>query len=59
YSAMYDTPLEELGQDAVQATIGGWWEWGEQSRLDFAISEDLHVSTAPDVVVHLGLRWNW
>jgi hypothetical protein len=59
YSAMYDTPLEELGQDAVQATIGGWWEWGEQSRLDFAINEDLHVSTAPDVVLHLGLRWNW
>jgi hypothetical protein len=25
-SAAYDTELEELGQHAVQATIGGWWE---------------------------------
>jgi hypothetical protein len=59
YSAMYDTPLEELGQHAVQATIGGWWDAGTHTRADFAINEDLHVSTAPDVVVHLGLRWQW
>lgn len=59
HSAMYDTPLEELGQDAVLATIGGWWEAGQRIRLDFAVSEDLHVSTAPDVVLHLALRWQW
>jgi hypothetical protein len=59
YSAMYDTALEELGQNAAQATIGGWWDLGERGRLDFAINEDLHVSTAPDVVVHVGLRWSW
>jgi hypothetical protein len=59
YSAMYDTALEELGQHAVQATIGGWWDAGARTHVDFAINEDLHVSTAPDVVVHLGLRWQW
>jgi hypothetical protein len=25
--------------------------------LEFAISEDLHVSTAPDVVVHASVVW--
>lgn len=59
YSAMYDTPLEELGEDAVQITLGGWRDVGERGRLEFAINEDLNVSTAPDVVVHLGLRWSW
>jgi hypothetical protein len=59
HGAMYTTGLEELGQDAVQATIGGWWEIGERTRLDFAVNEDLHVSTAPDVVLHVALRWQW
>jgi Protein of unknown function (DUF3187) len=59
FSAMYDTPLEELGQNAVQATIGGWWESGARTRVEFGVNEDLHVSTAPDVVLHLNLRWTW
>ena len=59
YSAMYETALEELGEDAVQATFGGWWEMSESTRLELAVAEDLHVSTAPDVVLHLSLRWSW
>lgn len=58
-SAAYDTELEELGQHAVQATIGGWWEMSERGRLEFGVDEDLHVSTAPDVVLHVALRWTW
>jgi hypothetical protein len=58
-SAAYDTELEELGQHAVQATIGGWWEINGRSRLEFGVDEDIHVSTAPDVVLHLTLRWSW
>ena len=58
-SAAYDTQLEELGQHAVQVTIGGWWEMSPRSRLEFGIDEDLHVSTAPDVVLHATLRWSW
>ena len=59
YSAMYDTPLEELGQNAAQITIGGWRDMGARGRIEFAISEDLHVSTAPDVVLHFAMRWTW
>jgi hypothetical protein len=58
-SAAYDTELEELGQHAVQATIGGWWEMSERGRLEFGVDEDLHVSTAPDVVLHVTVRWSW
>jgi hypothetical protein len=58
-SAAYDTELEELGQHAVQVTIGGWWEMSERGRLEFGVDEDLHVSTAPDVVLHVTLRWSW
>lgn len=59
HTAYYDTPLEELGQTAVQVSLGGWWHFGSNVRLDFAISEDLHVSTAPDVALHAGVQWNW
>jgi hypothetical protein len=31
----------------------------ERSRLEFGVDEDIHVSTAPDVVVHATLRWSW
>jgi hypothetical protein len=58
-SPAYDTELEELGQPAVLATIGGWWEMSARSRLEFGVDEDIHVSTAPDVVLHVTLRWSW
>ena len=54
-SALYVSDLEEIGQTAVQATIGGWLLVGETMSFDFAVSEDLHVSTSPDVVIVLGL----
>ena len=34
-------------------------EIGDRGVLEFAVNEDLHVSTAPDVVLHLGIRWGW
>ena len=57
YSTLYDTQLEELGQSAVQATLGGWLEFGRSGIFEFAIAEDLHVSTTPDVVVFFNLSW--
>jgi len=59
HTAFYDTPLEEIGQTSVQLTLGGWREIGDRGVLEFAVNEDLQVSTAPDVVVHLGIRWGW
>jgi hypothetical protein len=56
-SPFYDSPLEEIGQTAVQATFGGWLRFAESALFEFAISEDLIVSTTPDVVVFLNLSW--
>jgi hypothetical protein len=55
-SALYDSGLEEIGQTAAQLTLGGWLDFRESMSFDFAVSEDLHVSTSPDVVIVLGVR---
>lgn len=59
HAPFYDTPLEELGQTSAQATLGGWFELRDGARIDFAVNEDLHVSTSPDVVLHAGFDWRW
>jgi hypothetical protein len=55
-SALYDSALEEIGQAPAQLTLGGWLDFRESMSFEFAVSEDLHVSTSPDVVIVLGLR---
>lgn len=59
HGPFYRTELEELGQASAQATLGGWVELGEATRLEFAVNEDLHVSTSPDVVIHAAVHWRW
>jgi Protein of unknown function (DUF3187) len=59
HSALYSSPLEEIGERSFQATIGGFWSFSERGVLDFGINEDLAVSTAPDVVLHLNARWRF
>ena len=59
HTALYNSQLEEIGEDAFQATIGGWWSFTERGRLDFGINEDLEVSTSPDVVLHVNAQWRW
>jgi hypothetical protein len=39
------------------ATIGCWLDIGDRTLFEFAVSEDLHVSTTPDVVLVLSLNW--
>lgn len=59
HGALYDTPLEEIGETAIQATVGAWVRAGRRSLLEFAIVEDVEVSTAPDVVLHVAAHWQW
>jgi len=56
-SALYDSQLEEIGQTAVQATLGGWLRFGDSGLFEYAVSEDVHVSTTPDVVFFFNLSW--
>src|SRR5690606_22597059 len=57
HTALYDSRLKELGDPGVQVTLGGWREIGASGVFEFAVNEDLAVSTSPDVVLHLTLRW--
>lgn len=55
----FDSPLEEIGETAVQITAGAWWRANDRAWLEFALVEDLEVSTAPDVVLHFAAHWRW
>jgi hypothetical protein len=55
----FDSPLEEIGATAIQVTAGAWWRANERASLEFALVEDLEVSTAPDVVLHFAVHWRW
>jgi hypothetical protein len=59
HTPFFNSVLEEIGEDAIQATFGAWMDRGERASLEFAIVEDLEVSTAPDVVLQVAARWRW
>ncbi len=59
HSPFYNSPLEEIGEAAIQATFGAWMQRNERSSLEFALVEDLEVSTAPDVVIQVAAHWQW
>ena len=59
HTRFYDSDLDEMGKDSIQASIGGWWSLDERRRLNFAVSEDLIVRTAPDVSLHVDFSWGF
>jgi hypothetical protein len=59
HGAFYDSPLEELGETAIQVTLSAWRRTGQRGSLEFAVVEDLNVSTAPDVVLQVAAAWQW
>jgi hypothetical protein len=59
HGAFYDSPLEEIGETAIQATVGAWRRMGQRGTLELAVVEDLAVSTSPDVVVQAAVAWQW
>jgi hypothetical protein len=59
HGAFYDSALEEIGETAIQATLGAWRRMGERGQLELAVVEDLAVSTSPDVVLQAAVAWQW
>lgn len=59
HGAFFDSPLEEIGEPAIQATLSAWRRMGERATIEFAVVEDLAVSTAPDVVLQVAAAWQW
>jgi len=59
HSAVFeDVDLDFLG-DAVVLTVGGDYRFESGWRFDVAVSEDIAVESASDVVFVFGLRRNW
>ncbi len=56
HSAFYDSALTELGSDSAQLIVGGAIRLNQKWVLDLAVSEDIAVDTAPDVVFHIGIK---
>ena len=59
HGPFFDSPLEEIGETAIQATLSAWRRTGQRGTLEFAVVEDLAVSTAPDVVLQIAAAWQW
>jgi hypothetical protein len=59
HGPFYDSPLEEIGDTAIQATLSAWRRTGQRGQIEFAVVEDLNVSTAPDVVLQVAAAWQW
>jgi hypothetical protein len=51
-----ESELRELNADSAQLTVGGTLAFSGRTTLDLAVSEDIIVKTAPDVVFHFDLR---
>jgi hypothetical protein len=59
HGAFYDSQLEEIGETAIQATFSAWRRMGQRGQIEFAVVEDLNVSTAPDVVLQVAAAWQF
>lgn len=59
HGAFYDSQLEEIGETAIQATFSAWRRMGQRGQIEFAVVEDLNVSTAPDVVLQVASAWQF
>lgn len=55
HGPLYESETRLLGESA-QITMGGWLRAFGESRLHIAVSEDVRVGSAPDVVFHLAWR---
>ena len=59
HGAFYDSQLEEIGETAIQATFSAWRRMGQRGQIEFAVVEDLNVSTAPDIVLQVATAWQF
>jgi hypothetical protein len=59
HGAFYESQLEEIGETAIQATFSAWRRMGQRGQVEFAVVEDLNVSTSPDIVLQVAAAWQW
>ncbi len=56
HSPVFDSGLRELGANAVQLGWAAQWRIAATRELVFGFLEDAAIDTAPDFVIHVGLR---
>ena len=59
HTAVFDEADVDFLGDAIVLTFGGDYRFASGWRLDVAVSEDIAVESASDVVFVLGLRRSW
>jgi hypothetical protein len=48
--------LNELGDVAMQLSLGGRYKFNKRYAIDFGIAEDLLIDASPDVTLHLEFK---
>jgi len=56
HTAFYNSTSTELGEGSAQLVLGGTVRLGNHWMMDLAVSEDIVVGTASDVVFHIGIK---
>lgn len=56
HTPFFRSELRTLGKDALQLVVGGTLAFSPWTSLDIGVSEDLIVTTSPDVAFHLALK---
>lgn len=57
HTAIYDADELEFLGDTAQLTLAATYRIGSTWELSFAVTEDIAVESAPDVVFLFGLKW--
>jgi len=58
HSSIYDSGLDQLGNNTIQLTIGGSIHFNHTTRLDLGVGENLLTDTTPDFTINLVLKNN-
>ncbi|MBX2879139.1 MAG: DUF3187 family protein [Granulosicoccus sp.] len=59
HSALFDINMRELGSFTALATVGFQWRHTNGITTEFGLMEDIVPDTAPDIGMHLGLRYGF
>ncbi len=59
HSSVYNSNLNQLGNNTLQLTVGGSVHFNPRARLDIGVGENLLTDTTPDFLVNLALKYNY
>ena len=57
HAAPMDSDIPAVGDSAFMLSLGARWRFARQWVVDFSLSEDIAVETAPDIMLQASLRY--